>query len=90
MALCLSISLAGDMSGVPPGECAVRVARAGESASPFNPLSPSIKLQILLLFPYISYRCSGEKLLKYQYNLTSMIMFSILITSLTDKPLILQ
>ena len=34
--------------------------------NPLNPLSPSIKLQILLLFPHISYRSSGEKLLKYQ------------------------
>ena len=29
VAVCLSVSLAGDMNGVPPGECAVRVARAG-------------------------------------------------------------
>ena len=35
--------------------------------------------------PYISYRSSGEKLLKYQENLTWVIMFSILVTSLTDK-----
>ena len=32
-----------------------------------NPLSPGVKLQILpFVFPYISYRSSGEKLLKYQ------------------------
>lgn len=30
VAVCLSVSLAGDMTGVLPGECAVRVARAGE------------------------------------------------------------
>ena len=42
------------------------------------------------VFPYISYRRSGEKLLKYQENLTWVIMLSILMTSLTDKPLILQ
>ena len=30
VAVCLSVSLAGDMNGVPPGECAVRVARAGK------------------------------------------------------------
>lgn len=29
VAVCLSVSLAGDMNGVLPGECAVRVARAG-------------------------------------------------------------
>ena len=42
------------------------------------------------MFPYIYYRSSGEKLLKCQENLTWMIMFSILMSSLTDKPLILQ
>ena len=30
VAVCLSVSLAGDMTGVLPSECAVRVARAGE------------------------------------------------------------
>ena len=30
VAVCLSVSLAGDMTGVLPGECAVRVARAGK------------------------------------------------------------
>ncbi len=29
VAVCLTLSLAGDANGVPPGECAVRVARAG-------------------------------------------------------------
>ena len=42
------------------------------------------------LSPYISYRRSGENPLKYQENLTSVIMFSILMLSVTDKPLILQ
>lgn len=28
--VCLSISLTGDMTGILPGECAVRVARAGK------------------------------------------------------------
>ena len=42
------------------------------------------------LSPYISHRSSGEKLLQYQEKLTIVIMFSILMTSLTDKPLILQ
>ena len=42
------------------------------------------------MFPHISYRSSGEKLLKYQENLTWVIMLLTLMTSLTDKPLILQ
>ena len=47
----------------------------------------SIKWQILNFpTPYISYRSSGERLLKYQGNLTWVIMFSILMISPTDKP----
>ena len=42
------------------------------------------------MFPHISYRSSWEKLIKYQYTWTWVIMFSILMTSLTDKPLILH
>ena len=57
----------------------------------FNPLSPSIKFEILIsCLPYISNKSSGEKLLRYEENLTWVAMFSILMTSLTDKPLILQ
>ena len=33
-------------------------------------LSPTIKLQIVLCFPYISCRSSGENLFEYQENLT--------------------
>ena len=54
----------------------------------FNPFT--IQYQVTnspFLLPYISYRSSGEKLLKY---LTWVTTFWILITSLTDKPLILQ
>ena len=49
-----------------------------------NSLIPKIKIQILLLDPYISYRRSGEKLLKYQENSSWVIMTLILITSLFD------
>ena len=50
-------------------------------------LSPTIKLQIVLCFwfPYITYRSSGDNLFEYQQNLTSEIMFSIVMISLTDK-----
>ena len=57
-----------------------------------NPLNPSIKLPILLSchHTFLTDWSSGEKLLKYQENLTWVIMCSILMTFLTDKPLILQ
>lgn len=52
VAVCLSVSLAGDMTGVLPGECAVRVARAGKFFKHINqdntldcppPPSPQVK-----------------------------------------------
>ena len=51
-----------------------------------DPLSP--KYQITnspFVFLYISYRSGGETLLKYQWSLTWVTMFSILMTSLTDN-----
>ena len=57
----------------------------------FNPLNPKIKIWILnLLSLFISYRSSGEKLIKYQANSSCVIMSVILITTLFYKALILQ
>ena len=64
------------------------------------PLCPSIlsclnlrsKFEFLLiLLPlFISYRSSGEKLIKYQANSSCVIMSEILMTTLFYKALILQ
>ena len=43
-----------------------------------------------LLPPFISYRSSGEKLIKYQANSSYVIMSVILMTTLFYKALILQ
>lgn len=48
VAVCLSASLAGDMNGVLPGECAVRVARAGADIVGVNCcFDPSICLAVV-------------------------------------------
>ena len=44
----------------------------------------------LLLPLFISYRSSGEKLIKYQANSSWVIMFVILMTTMFYKGLILQ
>ena len=53
-----------------------------------NPLNPKIISHLLPLF--ISYRSSGEKLIKYQANSSCVIMSVILMTTLFYKVLILQ
>ena len=57
-----------------------------------KPLNPKIKIWILIiLLPlFISYRSSGEKLIKYQANSSCVIMSVILMTTLFYKALILQ
>ena len=56
-----------------------------------NPLNPKIKIWILnLLSLFISYRSSGETLIKYQANSSCVIMSVILMTTLFYKALILQ
>ena len=62
-----------------------------------NKLTRCIKFKIFsrltqyqIWSPYIYYRSSGEKLLKYQENLTWLIVCSTLLTFLTNKSLILQ
>ena len=57
----------------------------------FNPLKPNIKIQILICCPYLfSNRSSGENLLKYQLDSSSVIRSSILMTTVFYKELILQ
>ena len=60
------------------------------SASTINPLNPDQNLNSHLLPLAISYRISGEKLIKYQANSSCVIMSVILMTTLFYKPLILQ
>ena len=56
----------------------------------FNPLNPKIKIWILICCPvFLSYRSSGEKLIKYQANSSCVIMSVILMTTLFYKALIL-
>ena len=57
-----------------------------------NPLNPKVKIWILICCPYsISYRSSGEKLIKYQaINSSFVIMSVILMTTLFYNALILQ
>ena len=52
----------------------------------FNPLNPKIKLLPL----FISYRSSGQKLVKYQANSSCVIMSVILMTTLFYHLLTLQ
>ena len=57
----------------------------------FNPLNHKIKnLNSHLLPLFISYRSSGEKLIKYQANSFCVIIVVILMTTLFHKALILQ
>ena len=58
----------------------------------FNPLNPKIIINwnSHLLPLFISYRSSGEKLIKYQANSSCVIMSVILMTTLFYKALILQ
>ena len=59
-------------------------------ANTINPLNSKIQIFNSQLLPlFISYRSSGEKLIKYQSN-SSMIMSMILMTTLFYKALILQ
>ena len=51
-----------------------------------NPLNPKIKI----VAPIMSYRSSGEKLIKYQANSSCVIVSVILMTTLFYKKLILQ
>ena len=51
-----------------------------------NPLNPKVKIWTL----FISYRSSGEKLIKYQANASRVIMSVILMTILFYKALISQ
>ena len=56
-----------------------------------NPLNPKIKIWILICCPlFISYRSSGEKLIKYQANSYCVIMSVILMTTLFYKAFILH
>ena len=55
---------------------------------PFKPKDQNLNSHLLPLF--ISYRSSGEKIIKYQANLSCVIMSIILITTLFYKALILQ
>ena len=56
-----------------------------------NPLNPKIKIWLLVCCPqFISYRSSGEKLIKYQPNSSCVIMSVLLMTTLFYKALILQ
>ena len=58
---------------------------------PINPLNPEIKIWILICCPlFISYRSTGEKLIKYQENLYCVITSVILMTTLFNKALVLQ
>ena len=50
-----------------------------------NPFNPSIKIQILICYPY-----SKENLLKYQVNSSCVIMSSILMTTVFYKAVILH
>ena len=57
----------------------------------FNPLNPKIKIWILTRCPlFISYRSSGEKIIKYQANSFCAIISIILMTSLFYKVLTLK
>ena len=57
----------------------------------FNPLNHKIKnLNSHLLSIFISYRSSGEKLIKYQANSFCVIMLVILMTTMFYNALILQ
>ena len=53
-----------------------------------NPQDQNLNSHLLILF--ISYRSSGEKLIKYQANSSCVIMSVILMTTLFYKALILQ
>ena len=56
----------------------------------FDPVNSNIKIEILIYSPlYFSIRSSGENLLKYQQDSSSPIMYSILMTTLFYKALIL-
>ena len=52
----------------------------------FKPLDQDLNSRLLLLF--ISYRSSGEKLIRYQANSSCVIMSVILMTTLFYKALI--
>ena len=55
-----------------------------------NSLNPNIKIQILTCPSlYVVNRSSGENLLKYQWDLSCVIMSLILMTTLFYKALIL-
>ena len=56
--------------------------------NPFEPLDQNLNSHLLPLF--ISYRGSGEKLIKNQANSSCVIMSVILMTTLFYKALILQ
>ena len=62
-----------------------------EGTVEINPLNTNLNLNLNshLLPLFISYRSSGEKLIKYQENLSCMIMTVILMTNLFYKALIL-
>ena len=55
----------------------------------FNPLNSKIKISILICCPN-SYRSSRKMLIKYQANLSCVVMSVILMTTLFYKALILQ
>ena len=55
---------------------------------PWSPLPPKLKFSFVTLF--ISYRSSGDKLIKYQANTSCVILPLILMTTLFYKALLLQ
>ena len=55
---------------------------------PFKPYDQNLKSHMLVLF--ISYRCSGENLIKYQANSSCVIMSVILMTTLFYKAFIIK
>ena len=76
------------MEGSSKGRYRVKSKERGKS---FKLLNPNIKIEILIYYPYtFSMEVAGRICLKYQLDSSSLIMYSILMTTLFYKALILQ